>query len=73
MQFYFTINSIVNKIIGFFSSTILVHVLSKGEYGVFTYAWNIYSIIVIFSGLGMDSAIIQLCSEKPKEKSIARR
>jgi len=56
-------SSVINKIIAFLSSVVLVRILTKPEYGTFTYAWNIYSIVFIFSGMGMDSAMLQLASE----------
>lgn len=57
-------STVINKIIGFMSTVVLVRILTKSEYGIFTYSWNIYSIAVLFSGFGMASAILQLCSEK---------
>ena len=55
--------NVINKIITFVSGIVLVHLLSKPEYGVFTYAWNIYGIVFLFSGMGMDSSTLQLSSE----------
>lgn len=60
--------SVLNKIIQFLSSILLVRILTKAEYGIFTYAWNIYSIVILASGLGMESAVLQLCSEKYSDK-----
>lgn len=56
--------NVINKILSFLSSVILVRILSKMEYGIFTYAWNIYSFILIFNGLGMCNGALQLGSEK---------
>lgn len=55
--------NVINKVITFVSGIVLVHLLSKAEYGVFTYAWNIYGIVFLFSGMGMDSSMLQLSSE----------
>lgn len=55
--------STINKIVGFLSSFVLVRILTKTEYGVFTYAWNIYSIVLLFNGLGMEAGVLQMCSE----------
>lgn len=55
--------NVINKVITFVSGIVLVHLLSKPEYGVFTYAWNIYGIVFLFSGMGMDSSMLQLSSE----------
>lgn len=56
-------SSVINKIIAFMSSVVLVRILTKAEYGIFTYAWNIYSIILIFNGMGIESGVLQLSSE----------
>ena len=61
-------SNVINKIISFLSTTILVRILTKGEYGIFTYTWNIYSIIILANGFGMESAILQLCSEKSNDE-----
>lgn len=55
--------NVINKVITFVSGIVLVHLLSKPEYGVFTYAWNIYGIVFLLSGMGMDSSMLQLSSE----------
>lgn len=56
-------SSTINKVIGFLSSIVLVRILTKPEYGTFTYAWNKYSIIILLSGLGVESGMLQLASE----------
>lgn len=56
-------SSVINKIITFLSSIVLVRILSKTEYGIFTYAWNIYSIILILNGMGIESGALQISSE----------
>lgn len=65
--------SVVNRIITFLSSVIIVRILSKEEYGIFTHAWNIYSIIILLNGLGVASAVLQMCSEKTGDEDYARR
>lgn len=57
-------SSVINKIIAFLSSVVLVRILTKAEYGIFTYAWNIYSIILIFNGMGIESGVLQVSSER---------
>ena len=56
-------SSVINKVITFLSSVVLVRILTKPEYGVFTYAWNIYSIILLFNGMGIESGVLQMSSE----------
>lgn len=55
--------SVINKIIGFCSSIVLVRIVSKAEYGIYTYAENILSFFTLATGLGVTSGILQLCSE----------
>jgi len=55
--------SVINKVISFLSSVVLVKLLSKAEYGVFTYSWNIYSILLVFNGMGIETGVLQLASE----------
>lgn len=56
--------NMINQIIGFASSFILIRVLPKNEYGIYSYAFNIYSFFALASGFGMESACLQVCSEK---------
>ena len=60
--------SVLNNVIAFISSIILVRVISKADYGVFTYAWNIFSIVLLASGFGTDAGSLQLLSESLNDK-----
>lgn len=60
--------NVINKIISFLSGIVLVRILTKAEYGTFTYAWNLYSFIILFNGLGMSSGALQVGSEKWNQK-----
>lgn len=66
-------SSVINKVIAFLSSVVLVRILSKTEYGVFTYAWNIYSIILILNGMGIESGVLQISSEHSGDIAYANR
>lgn len=66
-------SSVINKIISFLSSIILVRILTKEEYGAFTYAWNIYSIILLLSGFGIESGVLQVASEKSGEREYTKK
>lgn len=55
--------SMFNYVISFFGSFVLVRILSKDAYGLYGYVWNLYSFFALFSGLGMVSGVLQLCSE----------
>ncbi|MBR3464806.1 MAG: oligosaccharide flippase family protein [Clostridiales bacterium] len=65
--------SAINKVLAFLCNIVLLHIISKPEYGVFTYAWNIYSIVILFSGMGITSGILQLCSEHAGDEEYQKR
>lgn len=66
-------SSVLNKAVAFLSSVVLVRILTKAEYGVFTYAWNIYSIVVLANGCGLENGVLQMCSEKSGDEAYAQR
>lgn len=70
--FHIFTSDIINKIISFGSTLLLVRILTKDEYGIFVYAWNIYSLVMLFSGCGLASGVLQLCSENFKNKIICQ-
>lgn len=65
---YIFVSSIINKVISFLSNSIIIHLLSKTEYGAYTYAYNIISFGLIIAGLGIPSALLQILCEKHKER-----
>lgn len=65
-------SSVINRLITFLSSVVLVRILTKEEYGTFTYAWNIYSILLLFNGFGMESGVLQVCSERGDDDQYCR-
>lgn len=71
--FHIVGSNAINKMVTFISSIIVVRILTKGEYGLFTYAWNIYSIILLFNGMGIDSGVLQLGSEKSGDSTYAEK
>ena len=60
--------SVLNKIIMFISGMILVRVLSKSDYGAYSYALNIISYFVLFNGLGASSCVVQFCVEQKNDE-----
>lgn len=58
----------LNKAIATIMSVVLVRVLSKYDYGVYSYAFNIASFFIIFNGLGATTAALQLCCEAFNDK-----
>lgn len=65
---YIFLSSILNKIFVLFSNIMLARLLPQEEYGYFSYAYNIISVVIIFSSLGMDLALLQFCCEDRKEE-----
>lgn len=65
--------SVINRMIAFLSSVVLVRILTKAEYGIFTYAWNIYSIVILFNGMGIESGVLQITSEHSGDTDYAAR
>ena len=55
---------VLNKIVSFASGVILIRVLSKGDYGAYSYALNIINYFVLFNGLGTSACVVQLCVER---------
>ena len=63
----------INQVIAFVSNFIVIRVLSKGEYGIYACAFNIYSFFAMANGFGMEPACLQVCSEKMKTEKNADR
>ena len=60
------------QVVTFLSNIILINIVAKDVYGLFTYAANIYSMIMLLSGLGASSTVLQLASENfqnPKKRA----
>ncbi len=65
--------NVVNKILAFLSSIVLVRVLTKEEFGIFSYAWNIFSLILLLCGCGLYNSVLQLCSERRNEPEFCNK
>ena len=61
-------SSVINQIVGFSSSIFLVRLLSKEQFGMFSYSQNLLSFFLLFNGLGATAAILQFASEKENKK-----
>ncbi len=53
--------------LSFIGTVLWVKILTKSEYGLYTYAWNIVSVILIFNGMGIESGTLQVASETKDE------
>jgi O-antigen/teichoic acid export membrane protein len=56
--------NILNYLISFVTNILIVRFLSKTNYGIFSYAYNQYSLFLLFSGMGLISGVLQFGSEK---------
>ncbi len=65
-------SSVINRMIGFVGSIVLVHILAKAEYGIYSYADNIIKLFTLASGLGVSSGVLQICSEVTDEDERSR-
>lgn len=63
--------NILNYFILFFTNILIVRILDKNNYGVFSYAYNQYSLFLLFSGMGLISGILQFGSEQRPEEEKA--
>ena len=67
-------SSVINKVLAFVSSFVLVRLIPKADYGVYANADNILGLFCIFEGLGMTSTWLQYgCTRKDKEKEERRK
>lgn len=61
--FHIFFSNVFSQVCGLISSIVVIRYLPKGDYGSYVGAYNLYSYISIFIGLGFSSAILQYCSE----------
>lgn len=67
---HITIGTFLTKFVAFFGSIVVVRLLSKEDYGVMSYAENIYSYVLVFAALGMSNAVLRylIIADNPAEK-----
>lgn len=68
--FHIFSSSVLRNILSFVAGIILVRIIPKDIYGTYSYANNIVSYFMLFSGLGIVSAIFQVCCEKREDGNI---
>jgi len=61
----------INRVLIFLSSIVIIRIIPKAEFGIYSYSFNIMSLFLLLSGIGLTSGVLQLCSEnmENKEKS----
>lgn len=62
--------NIINKVLAFCNSIFIVRVLSKNDFGLYSYSQNLLSLFLIVSGLGINSGLLQYGS---KAKSLEEK
>lgn len=55
--------NVLIKVVGLVGNIILVRVLTKGDYGTYTYIMNAYAILGLLADMGNGMTGVQLCSE----------
>lgn len=67
--------SIINNIIQFILSIIIVNLVSKEEYGVYVYAYNIISFFLLIRSLGITTGMLQFgseCTDKKEQEKVIK-
>lgn len=70
--FHIFTSQLLNKIISFASGILVIRILSKSDYGLYSYANNIISMFLLFSGLGAVSGLLQFGCENINNNSKLR-
>lgn len=60
--------NIINKVVQFITVAFLTQIISKKDYGAFTYAQNLISFALLFEGAGVTTGILQYCSISKDDK-----
>lgn len=61
-------SNLLNKIIAMLSNMIITRLMTKNDYGTWTYVCNIYSYLTLVTGLGLISGALQFGSENKGKK-----
>ena len=57
-------SNVICKVLTFIGGMIIVRVLSKGDYGQYTYVMNCYGMLFLLGDLGCSVASMQFCNEQ---------
>lgn len=61
-------SNVINKILAFSGSILLTRILTKSEYGIYSYANTLMGFFLLVSGFGMVSGLLQVGSEQKQEE-----
>lgn len=59
-------SNVLCKVLSFLGGMVLIRVLSKNDYGAYTYIMNCYSMLMLLYDCGCSVAAMQFCSENHK-------
>ena len=59
-------SNVICKVLAFLGGMVIVRVLSKNDYGAYTYIMNCYGMLMLLYDLGCSVAALQFCSENHK-------
>jgi len=62
--------NVLNKIFQFCNGIVLVRLLSKSEFGSYSYAQNVLNIFLLLNGMGVLYALLQFGSENPEKRRV---
>ena len=60
--------NVINKVVQFITIAFLTQIISKEDYGSFTYAQNLMGFVLLFEGAGVTTGILQYCSVSKDSK-----
>lgn len=69
--FHILLGGSLTKIIAFLSSIVIIRFISKSDYAFLAYTDNLYSYILLLSGLGCGTAILKYCVTENNDKNNA--
>lgn len=61
------LSNVLSKVLSFCGGIVIVRILSKGDYGLYTYVMNCYSMLFILNDFGCNVAMMQFRSEHYKD------
>lgn len=66
--FHIFLSNVINKILIFCNGIFIVKVLSKENFGIYSYSQNLLSLFLLLSGLGINSGLLQFGSKAETEE-----
>lgn len=65
--FHIFTSSVLNKIMQFCAGIFVVRILSKGDFGIYSYSQNLLSLFLLINGFGISDALMQFGSKAKNE------